>query len=107
MIFRKRELKYHPVLLKESKGHYDTSKDSNIIKFEQQSTIMCGFGACNYNIIKYTDRDKGQDELDAKKRATFEAWRELLKDLLELGYSPTDNLRYVMSCEYPELGYSL
>lgn len=105
--FIKRELEYHPVLLQESKGHYDTNGQSNIIDFESVSTIENGFGAINYNLIKYTNRQKGQNELDDKKIDTFRAWYTLLQDLLEIGYAPSDNLRLAMKAEYPNMRYSL
>ena len=105
--FTKRDIEYHPVLLQESKNHYDTNGQNNIIDFECTTTIAGGFGAIDYNIIKYKNRRKGQDELDSKKIATFEAWRELLRDLLELGYGMDTHLRYAMQAEYPNMKYSL
>ena len=104
-MFEKRDLEYHPVLLRESAGHYNGN--NNIIQFEQVSTIAGAIGACHYNIIKYANRNNGQDELDAKKIETFKGWYELLKDLLEMGYSYEDNLRYAMICEYPNMKYTL
>ncbi len=103
----KTELEYHPILLRDSYLHYDAGKKNNIIEFEQKSTIEGALGAIDYNTIKYTNREKGQNELDAKKIATFEAWRELLKDLLEMGYSKEHNLRHAMLVEYPNMKYSL
>jgi len=101
------ELEYHPLLLKESSKHYDTKGESNIIAFELISTIGDGLGAINYNLIKYTNREKGQNDLDKKKIETFKAWRELLCDLLDKGYQRERNLRNVMSIEYPNLQYTL
>jgi len=99
-------MKYHPLLLKESAGHYDTKGHSNIIAFETISTIGDGLGAINYNLIKYTNREKGQNDLDNKKIETFKAWRELLCDLLDKGYQRERNLRNVMQIEYPNLKYT-
>lgn len=98
---------YHPLLLPESKAHYDTDGQSNIIEFEMSASIENAFGAISYNLIKYTNRKKGQDELDNKKIETFTAWRELLSDLLELGYQKDHNLRHAMKVEYPDMKYSL
>ncbi len=105
--FIKRELKYHPILLKESKAHYDTDGQNNIIEFEQGATIEGGLGVCLYHIVKYHNRQKGQDELDDKKKQTFLDWQELLYDLLELGYPKDHILRDAMEAEYPQLKYSL
>jgi len=97
----------HPVLLPESAAHYDTAGQNNIIEFEQETNIAGAIGACQYNIIKYRNRKKGQDELDLKKQNTFEAWIDLLDGLLGKGYSPLHNLRDAMMHEYPEMEYSL
>lgn len=98
---------YHPILLPESKAHYDTDGQSNIIEFEQKNTIEGALGAISYNIIKYTNRKKGQDALDNKKIETFKAWRELLYGLQTLGYPRDHNLRHAMLVEYPDMKYSL
>jgi len=98
---------YHPLLLPESQKHYDTNGQNNIVEFECMSTIAMGIGACDYNIIKYTNREKGQDELDSKKIETFKAWKELLRDLLGMGYDYDTNLRYAMKAECPDMKYSL
>ena len=106
-MFEKNEYKVHPLLLEESRSHYDTGGTSNIIKFECVSTIANALGACTYNIIKYKNRDKGTNELDDKKRQTFEQWQELLRDLLAMGYNFNTNLRFAMKSEYPEIKYTL
>lgn len=98
---------FHPVLLPESSGHYDTAGQNNIIEFEQKTSIAGGIGACQYNIIKYRNRKKGQDELDEKKIKTMEAWIGLLDGLLGKGYSPLHSLRDAMMREYPDMVYSL
>ena len=101
-------MKYHPLLLKESQKHYDIKGNtSNIIEFECDNTIGGALGVCSYHIIKYTNRQKGQDELDAKKVKTFEDWRELLIDLIHAGYDYRTSLRYDMQKEYPDLKYTL
>jgi len=107
--FKKREIEYHPILLKESQGHYHIDKDqpNTIIEFEQENSIENAFGAISYNLLKYKNRQKEQTALDLKKIETFEWWRELLKDLLELGYPRETNLRYAMKVEYPDMKYSL
>ena len=105
--FQKKEMEYHPILLQESKAHYDTKGLSTIIEFEQTATIEQGFGVISYNLIRYKMREKRQNDLDEKKIETFKAWEELLRDLLSLGYQRTDNLRYAMSQEYPHMKYSL
>jgi len=98
---------HHPLLLQDSSKHYATKGQNNICEFEQDSTIGEAFGAIRYNLIKYKNREKGQNELDDKKIKTFEAWRELLKDLLEMGYQRDRNLRNVMEIEFPDMKYSL
>lgn len=107
--FNKRDIEYHPILLRESQGHYhcDEQQPNTIIEFEQESSIENAFGAINYNLLKYKNRRKDQTELDIKKIETFKEWRELLKDLLELGYDRTHNLRHAMLVEYPNMKYSL
>ncbi len=105
--FTKKEYEYHPILLAESRGHYDTKCQNNIIEFEQENTICGALAACSYNIIKYTNRQKNQDSLDDKKKLTFFKWRELLLDLIRLGYSEGHILRDAMQIEYPKLKYSL
>ena len=97
----------HPVLLKESAKHYDTNGQNNIIEFEQKTNIAGAIGACEYNIIKYKNRQKGQDELDKKKEHTFRDWIVLLNGLLDKGYSPMHNLRDAMIHEYPDMEYKL
>ena len=97
----------HPVLLKESAAHYDTDGKNNIIEFEQETNIAGAIGACQYNIIKYRNRKKGQDELDEKKIKTMDDWVELLDVLLGKGYSPLHSLRDAMIREYQDMEYSL
>ncbi len=98
----------HPLLLPESQAHYDDiSRVPNIVQFEQENNIANAMGAISYNLIKYKNRDKGSDELDEKKRQTFLAWRELLRDLLAKGWTYDTNLRYVMLIEFPEMEYTL
>lgn len=107
--FKKRYIEYHPILLPESQGHYhcDEQQPNTIIEFEQESTIENAFGAINYNLLKYKNRRKDQTELDKKKIYTFIAWREILKDLLEMGYDRSHNLRHAMMAEYPDMKYEL
>jgi len=81
----------------------ENRKKGIIIEFECTSTIAMGIGACDFQIIKL----KGQDELDSKKIETFKAWKELLRDLLGMGYDYDTNLRYAMKAEYPDMKYSL
>jgi hypothetical protein len=98
----------HPLLLPESQAHYDnTDKTSNILQFETCNTIAGGLGAISYNMIKYENREKGQNDLDEKKLQTFIAWRELLRDLLKEGYDLDTNIRYAMKNTYPEMRYTL
>lgn len=105
--FKKRDLEYHPVLLQQSSAHYDTNGQSNILDFERENSIEGAFGAISYNLIKYKNRQKGQDNLDNKKIERFKAWYELLQDLLEMGYQRQRNLRSVMAIEYPNMKYNL
>ena len=98
---------HHPLLLQDSSKHYDTKGQNNIYEFEEDVNIAEAFGAIKYNLIKYKNRQKGQNELDDKKIKTFEAWRELLRDLLEMGYQRERNLRNVMAIEFPNMKYSL
>ncbi len=98
---------YHPLLLQDSAKHYDTKGQNNIYEFEKISSIGDAFGAINYNLIKYRNRQKGQNELDKKKIKTFEAWGELLSDLLEMGYLRERNLRSAMAIEFPNIKYSM
>ncbi len=103
-----KEREYHPLLLKESQRQYDLAgKTPHLIEFECCNTIAGGLGACSYNIIKYKVREKDSDELDAKKKITFLEWRELLRDLLEAGYTYDTNLRFAMKSEYPNMKYTL
>jgi len=102
-----KEYEFHPALLKQSRGHYDQpNKIPNLIEFECENNIGSALGACSYNIIKYKNRDKGSDHLDEIKKQTFEAWRELLRDLLERGYTYDTNLRHAMISEYPDMKYT-
>lgn len=97
----------HPVLLKESASHYNVNGQNNIIEFEHETTIAGAMGACQYNIIKYKNREKGQNELDEKKVQTFIGWMELLDSLIVRGYQPLHNLRDAMKKEYPNMEYML
>lgn len=98
---------YHPLLLQESSSHYDVNGKNNIREFEDRNTIGGALGAIDYNLIKYENREKGQNMLDAKKIKTFEAWRDLLYDLLCNGYEKNENLGHIMRKEYPDMKYSL
>lgn len=94
---------YHPLLVPELKSHYNSNLADNLIDFEQSSTIEKALGVTDFNIIML---DTGK-EIDTLKLETFKAWRELLKDLLEIGYDRSHNLRHAMISEFPETKYSL
>lgn len=105
--FTKREIEVHPLLLPQSQSHYDIDDETDLRDYEREVSIEGAFGTIQYNLFKYKRREKGQNELDEKKIQTFIDWTELLKDLLELGYSRETNLRVAMQKEYPDMRYSL
>lgn len=90
-MFTKREIESHPLL----EEGFDS--EHRLIKFEQLSTIGDGLALCLWQDLIYEDK---------KLRVRYEEWRELLMDLLELGYNRSDSLRYAMVSEYPNIKYT-
>jgi len=78
----------HPLLTKGENKHYDTGKETAIEIAEKNLTVREMIGACVFNELKYSNRDKGQDESDKKKFEKYRAYRHSLQ-LIPRAYENT------------------
>lgn len=71
----------HPLMNRNAK-HYDTGEKPTIWNIEQKLTVREMIGACKFMMIKYGERDKGQDEHDAEKMKDYLRYMEFLSGVL-------------------------
>ena len=71
----------HPLINKRA-THYDTKEKPTIYRREHELTVREMIGACKFNMGKYSDREKGQDELDAEKLADYMRYKDFLCDMI-------------------------
>ncbi len=79
-----REAPLHPILNKDSAGHYDIGKTSAIEELEKELSIREAIGFCKANCFKYEFRQdhRGQKESDIRKIATYKAYQKELQRLI-------------------------
>lgn len=78
----------HPLLNKESEGHYRIGDKSAIEELEKRATVHEQIGWCQGNIFKYQFRKerKGDKQGDEKKIATFKEYLRELTLMTQLAY---------------------
>jgi hypothetical protein len=72
--------KLHP-LLNPNSLHYQTQEYPTIWYIEQQLNVEEMIGACRFNAMKYSMREKGQDESDREKIVTYQSYIKFLQTL--------------------------
>ena len=80
----------HPLLDNKSK-HYDMQEKPTIYNIEKYITVNGMIAVCNFNIMKYVNREKGQNVSDTRKIRYYNAYLEFLTNIIN---------------EYPNIGDS-
>jgi len=78
----------HPLINNDSK-HYDAKGTPAILELEKKLSVAAMMGAVEFNLFKYEYRKehKGQRGSDEKKIATYQAYGDVLKDLVHKGHA--------------------
>ncbi len=85
--FVKREIEFHPLI-----GY-----EKRIREIEKISSISDALAICNYHEIASRGGFK----------CIYREYKELIMDLIEMGYQKERNVANIMAIEYPEMKYTL
>jgi len=95
----------HPLLDNKSK-HYDMQEKPTIYNIEKYITVNGMIAVCNFNIMKYANREKGQNVSDTRKIRYYRNYLSFLTDIInEYPNIGNDTVRSVIDEFYKDIEY--